>query len=63
MKEYRIVKETETYTKSVSYCIQVKKKKLLRRELWVTYYYYDTYVQAKDKVGRLTQEITREVVE
>jgi len=62
MKEYRIVKETGTYTKSVFYCIQVKKKKFLRGELWVGYYYYGTYEQAKDKLGRLTQEIIREVV-
>jgi hypothetical protein len=63
MKEYRIVKETESYTKSVYYCIQQKKKKFLRREFWATYYYYDTYEQAKCMLGKLTQEIIREVVE
>lgn len=62
MEEYRIVKETESYTKSVSYYIQ-EKKKFLKWEWWVTYFYYPTYEEAKAELGELTQEIIREVVE
>jgi len=62
MKEYRIVKETATYTNAVEYYIEVKVKFLIW-DWWEVCYYYPTYEEAKVKVGRLTQEIIREVVE
>jgi len=62
MKEYRIVKETESYTNETLYCIEMKVKFLIW-EWWIKYEYLLTYEEAKAEIGELTQEIVREVVE
>ena len=60
--KYRIVREIEIYTTKVEYCVEVYNKVFLWG-CWEAEYYYPTYEKAKDKVSRLTQEITREVIE
>jgi|14BtaG_2_1085337.scaffolds.fasta_scaffold249195_1 hypothetical protein len=62
MKKYRIVREIETYTNKVEYCIEVYNKEYLWG-WWEAYSYYPTYEEAKYKIGELTQEIIREVLE